>query len=237
MDKLQLLAQYIGDGYYQVFIKNISYPCDFIEIVQGRPIKQGKKNVLYITDWNIYSPFKPGEKIFIDEINPATARVKCQYIIDTKLRKPTRLMESFEAISPASSKLPKSIGSEYQFEIRARQQPGTVRQYVDENRINVKDRYQLLRKTYLDIIAAITPQENSGASWKEAPAVKGLLDELLLLHSFEKPYNEGVMPKQFKESINATYYEWFIKDWDLTEPNGEPPAEAIDIERSIRIND
>ena len=37
--------------------------------------------------------------------------------------------------------------------------------------------------------------------------------------------------------IGNGYYQVFIKDWDLAEPNGEPPAEAIDIERSIRIND
>ena len=185
----------------------------------------------------IISPFNPGEKVFVGEINPSAETAKCHYLFDTKLRKPTRLMESFEAISPATHKLPKSIGSEYQFEIRTRQQQGMLKQYIDENRVNVKDRYILLRKVYLDIVAKVTSEDNLGALAKVEPKVKQLLDELLMLHSFEKWYNEGVLPKTINEAIDATYYEWFIKDWDLAEPTGRPPAKAIDIERSIRIND
>lgn len=234
-----MTAQYVGNGYYQVFIINIDYPCDFIEVVKAMPLEQAKKTALYISDWKIISPFKPGEKVFIDELNPSLDKIKKHYFFDTKLRKPTRLVEAYEATTPAAYKLPKTIGSEYIISLTPRDKQLSIRQYIDEVRLNMKDRYDYVWKMYSQAIKRLTPNELDEllVSEKPFPTVEHYSKELEGMQALEELYNNGVKLINIKDNTQRLYYSWFIKDWGLDTPTGKPPEKFFELERVINYND
>lgn len=231
MAAVRLDVQYIGEGAYQVFVVNDGYACDFIEIVLALPQRQGKATVHFIADWKILTPFTDGARIFIGNIRPESRQPRLMYLIDTKLRKPTRLVESLQAQEPAVSRLPRTVGSVHQVLTTRRAEQMILRQYIDQIRINLKQRYLYLRRQYVDLIARDTPLAGLQELWTGNPQARQLIGELRAIQAFEKPYNEGVLPKTFKDSAQARYYEWFIKDWELTPPTGVSPARQLDIEK------
>jgi hypothetical protein len=225
--------QYIGEGAYQVFAVNDGYDCDFIEIVVALPERQGHQTVYFTAWWRILTPFVDGSHIFVDTYKPASNRPRPLYLIDTKRRKPTRLIEALQTRAPGGSRLPKTVGGVHQLIAEPRTEALPIRQYIEHIRFDFKQRYLHLRREYVDLVARDTPLSGLRELWADNPRARQLLGQLRALRTFELLYNAGVTPKAMKDADEARHYEWFIRDWGLPAPDGVPPTLPFDIERVV----
>jgi hypothetical protein len=242
MDKLRLYAQHIRDGEYQLFLKNEGYDCDLIEIVQGIPMKLNGKTVYQITDWDIVSLPDKDDKVYLGWLDTKKNNIKYHYFIDTKKRgRPSTLIEGFEASSPAKSKLPKSIGSEYRIDISRRTSQVPMKQYVNEIRVNTKEHYTFVQQQLDDVFKSFTKEEWHEYIWEDWPIPRGqhLKDKLDAMDHFQHEYNKGTMPSKLSGML-CLYYKWYISDWGFPMPTGKPPVHTIsfrgiiDEEREIK---
>lgn len=224
--KIYMYTQHVGDGFYQVFIKNISYPADFFSYTRGRFLKNGDGKKEFFTEvQGIVSPFSKDLKLHLGNFNINQPDFRRHYFIDTKLRKPTRTVELLEAVTPPKAKLKKMIGSEAEFEIKLRKTSMSVSDYVDSIRFNMKERYYFLQSELK--ILKTSNKEN------KEEFIKMIMGELLQLNELASLYNQGVPIKDVGGLEYHSYYEWMIKDFGFKEPNGKPPKEFLKIDLGL----
>ena len=221
-----MYTQHVGDGFYQVFIKNISYPADFFSYARGRFLKNGDGKKEFFTELQgIVSPFSKGLKLHLGNFNINQPDFRRHYFLDTKLRKPTRTVELLEAVTPPKSKLQKMIGSETEFELKPRKSGSNLDDHVDSVRFNMKDRYDFLQSE-LKILRVGDINQKEGY-------IKMIMSELLQLNELANLYNQGVPIKDVGGIEYNFYYEWLIEDFGFKEPNGKPPKEFLKIDLGL----
>jgi len=226
--KIYMYAQCIEDGRYQVFIRNKTYDADFFSFAVGTYGKfmSPDSKQLMVESHGILSPFdKGGDKLFLDDIYVETLSGNRVYYIDTKLRKPTRTVEMLEARLPAKSKLKTSIGSETEIKLVPRKKQIPLKEYIDEIRINLSARYDLL----LDAWARIKQTEDNASGH----ITKIIMAELMQYNELAQLYNQGIPVKNVGGLSYGDQYEWFIADFGLAEPNGRPPERLFKIDLGL----
>lgn len=223
--KIYMYAQHVGDGYYQVFIKNISHEADFLNIAMGQFLVQNGKKQFSTTSQSIISPFEKGLKLWLDDFNTNSPDYRKTYFIDTKLRKPTRITEMLEVKLPAKGKLLKTIGSETELVLMPRKSQLDIDAHLDTIRINMKDRYEYLLKT-LGIL-------NDSNHPSKGALTKLVMNELLQINELVALYNQGVPVNSVGGTEYGFIYGWLIKDFGLPEPNGKPPKVKLKIDLGL----
>lgn len=114
---------YIGNGYYQVFIKNNSSDAKFIRIIVGySEMINGERIAKIARSW-IISPLKiADEQVFIHEVNKTVMNGRRFWVAFQAMQRGKRKsipLDSFLALSPAASKWRKTIGASTYFEIKS----------------------------------------------------------------------------------------------------------------------
>ncbi len=233
MNGIQVFGRHIGDGNYQIFIKNIDYRCDFIRLGGFLRHKKGDDKDNYIFYWMIISPFKEdSEEIFVTTVNVELLKdMKMWFVLDTCLSKPSRFIESLQIDTPAASKLPKTIGRTADFKVSKRKEQTTLQDYVEAVRPNIRQRIEDLIIKYNVERRTATINE----AWREFTQDRVIgqeyLEQLMSL-DYSDEYNSGMSLQQATESngvIYATYYEWFLKDYGLSDPHGITPELRFEV--------
>lgn len=224
--KIYMYAQCVEPGWYQVFIKNISYPADFFSYAIGKFEKLNGKKVFHTSEQGIISPFHKDLKIYKGSFTLFETNYRKTYFIDTKLRKPTRPVEMLEAIAPPVSKLKNTIGSETDFEIKLRKKQVPIDTHLDSIRVNTKEYYEYLIGQ-LRLIKSVEGSDDLGATKKL------YLSELLKINELASLYNQGVKPADIGGLEHPNKYRWLIDDFGLEEPNGGRPTKPLAIDLGL----
>lgn len=121
MNSFSIYLTYIGNGGYNVFIKNNSFDCDFINIVTGYTEVAGKKRTGNLNKSWIISPLKSSDDhVHIHQVNRKSMSGKRLWIAfeAVKRNKPQTIsVGKFIALSPTPSYFRETIGSNTHFDI------------------------------------------------------------------------------------------------------------------------
>jgi hypothetical protein len=226
-NKIYLYAQHVNDGYYQVFIKNISHEADFFDIAYGRYLPQDDKKPFFVDSHGIISPFRKDLKIYLTEFNKNDPVFRRNFFIDLKLRKPTRTIAMLEAIVPPKNKLLNTIGAEIEIELKPRKDLKAIGELLEGIRPNIKERYRFLLKEISNTREFMTKN-----NLPEGPAIRPYMNELLQLNELAGLYNQGVLIKNVGGQ-HSIKYGWFIQDFGLAEPNGTAPKVKVVIDLGL----
>lgn len=205
----------IDKGVYQAFLVNNEYPCDFVELFVAVSHREGGRWWSYLGRWWILSPVKPGDKVHIGDMHPSSKDVKTKIYIDAKIRKPTRIVDCFEATVPPASKLKKAIGSEYWIDLKPRADKRGIKKSIKDIRLNMKDRYEYVKQRYQQEIDGMSPDERLESLITDQRADNSLVRELEQFKALEEAAADGVDPKTIKDARHQSYLEWYIEDFGL----------------------
>lgn len=233
MRNIKVFSRCIGHETYQVFIKNEPHDWDFVRVVSFNSFRRDPEKPQYVRNWIIISPDKTNtDDHFIDEFTKSELQAMTfSYLLETCRRKPSRRIVSYDVKAPPSSKLPKTIGASTDFAVKIRTNNTELKQVVEQSRLNIKDQISRLVRQYTELIHSVSVEEIMRAGEHDSAIGQDILQQIKFL-DFSQPYNLGVPYKQAYESVNAIYahyYEWFVTDFGLTEPNGCPPEILVDL--------
>jgi hypothetical protein len=130
-----------------------------------------------------------------------------------------------EAKLPARSKLKTSVGSETKIELVPRKKQIPLKEYIDEIRINLSGRYDLL----LDALGRARQAEGDSIGH----ITKIIMAELMQYNELAQLYNRGILVKDVGGLSYGDLYEWFIADFELIPPNGQPPKKLFKIDLGL----
>lgn len=123
MTDFSVYLNYIGNDYYQLFIKNNQSDADFVRIVVGyTEIVRGERVGRVVDSWIISSLKSCDEHVFIQQANSRVLYGKRPWVAfeGVKRAKPkNKTLGCFIALAPVTSKWRKTIGSNTYFDIKA----------------------------------------------------------------------------------------------------------------------